>query len=97
MRVHVVTVESLGSERNVLFVPSFITTPPPMSSSAEVVLGDIGEGDLWTARLGTAGNMRTEHEAELAVDLRHAYFFDAATSESIPVAAATTVASAVAG
>jgi multiple sugar transport system ATP-binding protein len=78
MRAQVITVEALGSERNVLFVPPF-----PMLDQAAGPASAEADNAFWTARVGSSSDARAEHETELAVDLRHAYFFDAATSEAI--------------
>jgi len=87
MRVHVITVEALGSERNVLFVPSFPTLSQPGAAAAADRPEDSEAPAFWTARVGATANARAEHETELAVDLRHTYFFDAETSEAIPATA----------
>jgi multiple sugar transport system ATP-binding protein len=77
LRFRTVTVESLGSERNVLFVP-----PLPTSGLS---VADAEGGDLWTARLPGTAPFRAGTDAELALDLTQAHFFDAATSAAIPV------------
>jgi multiple sugar transport system ATP-binding protein len=78
MKVRAVTVESLGSERNVLFVPPF----------GAVGVGHTSEEvtDLWTARLAPTAPVHAGEYTELAVDLTHAYFFDAGTTEALPEA-----------
>ena len=88
LRLRAITVESLGSERNILFVPSFGTlTHGTDSSLPSDVIGDVEATDLWTARLSSTTDIRAGGETELVVDLRHAYFFDAVTDEAIPTEA----------
>jgi multiple sugar transport system ATP-binding protein len=85
LRVRAVAVESLGSERNVLFVPPFGTAAEPEGQNAGDLVADSDASDLWTARLGAATPIRVGDSFELAVDLRHAYFFDVASTEAIAV------------
>jgi hypothetical protein len=63
-----------GPEKNLLFEPSFDTT------------GVTPGGALWTARLDTSAPVRTGDVVELSVDLAEAHFFDAETTEALPVA-----------
>ena len=88
LRLRATTVESLGSERNILFVPSFgtLTHGTAYSMPADVI-GDVEATDMWTARLSSTTDIRAGGETDLIVDLRHAYFFDAATDEAIPTEA----------
>jgi multiple sugar transport system ATP-binding protein len=76
------TVESLGSEKNVLFVP-------PFGDAAKLAAapGVSGEetGDLWTARVAAFAPIRTADRVELAVDLTGLHFFDPETTDAIPV------------
>ena len=77
---HALTVESLGPERNVLFVPTFGT-----ESATVDTLGNGEAGNLWTARLDATAPVRTGDHIELTVDLTGAYFFDPETTEAVPV------------
>ena len=81
LKVRVVAVESLGSERNVLFLP-----PVGVGAETALALGtspDAEASDLWTARLGAVAPMHVGDTVDLAVDLRHAYFFDITTREAL--------------
>lgn len=82
LRCRAATVESLGSERNLLFTP-----PGPAPQPA----GDDDEAAaLWTARLDASVPVRTGEEIELAVDLTNAHFFDPDTTDAIPTGATAT-------
>ncbi|MDQ7904009.1 sn-glycerol-3-phosphate ABC transporter ATP-binding protein UgpC [Phytohabitans sp. ZYX-F-186] len=80
LTVTAVTVESLGGEKNLLFLPP-ATTARVESLAAE----DEGAPSLWTARLPALAPVRAGDEVELAVDLGHAYFFDPESTEALPV------------
>jgi multiple sugar transport system ATP-binding protein len=84
LRFRAVTVESLGSERNVLFVPPFGAAGPVGVTPTDPV--DV-QTELWTARLGSTAHVRSGEEVELTIDLSNAYFFDATTTEAIPALA----------
>jgi multiple sugar transport system ATP-binding protein len=96
VRVRAVTVESLGSERNVLFVPPWITqaaTPiPGIQSDGEAGGGEAA--DLWTARLAAGAPVSGGADTDLAVDLRSVYLFDARTSDAIPRSTSATLVAA---
>jgi multiple sugar transport system ATP-binding protein len=77
---HAMAVESLGPERNVLFVPAF-----GGASTTVDTVGDGEAGALWTARLDASAPVRTGDDVDLTVDLTGAYFFDAETTEAVPV------------
>ncbi|GLH99763.1 ABC transporter ATP-binding protein [Phytohabitans aurantiacus] len=77
LRVSAVTVESLGGEKNLLFVPPF--------DHGERLLVEDSAGNLWTARLPALAPVRATDEVELAVDLDGAYFFDPDSTEALPV------------
>jgi multiple sugar transport system ATP-binding protein len=92
MRIRAVTVESLGSERNVLFAPAWdirdaaIATERVVASD-EVVATAVAGGEapeLWTARLAGSAPVTSGAETDLAVDLRSVYLFDADTEQAIP-------------
>jgi multiple sugar transport system ATP-binding protein len=86
LTVRATTVESLGSERNVLFAPPMAAVG---RSAADASIDD-ALVDLWTARLPADTPVRAGQDIELAVDLRAAYFFDAETDEAIPIEAGST-------
>jgi multiple sugar transport system ATP-binding protein len=94
LRVRAVAVESLGSERNVLFVPPFGPAGQPEGQSEDGLVADSDASGLWTARLGAATPIRVGDAFEVAVDLRHAYFFDVASTEAIAVQPEATLAGA---
>jgi multiple sugar transport system ATP-binding protein len=82
--VTAVTVEALGDEKNVLFVPPFDQTGIAGDSGP----GDSGPGDtepapLWTVRLAPDAPVRFGDEISLRMDLAEAYFFDPATGAAI--------------
>ncbi len=89
--VTAVTVESLGSEKNVLFLPPF---------EVPDVVGDAGtETELtamWTAKVDPDADVTTGQRIELRLDLAAAYFFDALTGLAVPFAATADVAPTVA-
>jgi multiple sugar transport system ATP-binding protein len=82
LTVEAATVESLGSEKNLLFVP-------PLGQAAQLVAaGEAGgdeAGDLWTARVSQFAPVRTAERVDLAVDLTGIHFFDPDTTDAIPV------------
>jgi multiple sugar transport system ATP-binding protein len=82
--VEAATVESLGSEKNLLFIPPFADTatltPNGESNGDEA-------GGLWTARVGAFTQIRTAERVELAVDLTGIHFFDPQTTDAIPAVA----------
>jgi multiple sugar transport system ATP-binding protein len=82
LRVRAVTVESLGSERNVLFAPGKYgrATPP----DADAVNDADGAAELWTARLSASATVASGAQTDLAVDLRSVHLFDAVTEEALP-------------
>ncbi len=80
MTVRPVTVESLGHEENVLFVPGFGPAVRPAGTEST----DEAEGaDLWTAQLDAATVAVAGQDAELFLDLRHLHLFDATTSRTL--------------
>ncbi|NUT34336.1 MAG: sn-glycerol-3-phosphate ABC transporter ATP-binding protein UgpC [Hamadaea sp.] len=86
--VAAISVESLGDEKNVLFLPPF--------EVADVVGGrPEGESDLtamWTARVEPDAPVFTGQEVTLRLDLEQAYFFDAETGRAVGRAEAATPA-----
>jgi multiple sugar transport system ATP-binding protein len=79
------TVESLGDERNVLFVPPFPQDGIGSGGDAET-----GEATpLWTARLAPDAPVAFGDLIRLRPRLLAAYFFDPETGSSIAAAAAT--------
>ncbi|BCJ75239.1 trehalose import ATP-binding protein SugC [Catellatospora sp. IY07-71] len=79
IEVTAVTVESLGDETNVLFLPPF-TVPDVVRGS-----GDSDMTAMWTARLGPDTAISAGQTVTLAVDLAQAYVFDAATGAALHV------------
>jgi multiple sugar transport system ATP-binding protein len=81
MPITVVTVESLGSEKNILFLPPF---------EVPDVVGDTGtETELtamWTANVDPDADISIGQEIVLGLDLAAAYFFDALTGLAVPLA-----------
>ncbi|GAA1394133.1 ABC transporter ATP-binding protein [Catellatospora coxensis] len=78
--VAAITVEALGDETNVLFLPPF---PVP-----EVIRAGTGPADteltaMWTARLEPDVAVTAGDELTLALDLAQAYLFDAATGMAL--------------
>jgi multiple sugar transport system ATP-binding protein len=78
--VTAVTVESLGDERNVLFVPPF-----PREHIASESADETEPARLWTARLAPDAPVRMGDEINLRPVLAAAYFFDPATATAIPI------------
>ncbi len=79
--VTAVTVESLGSEKNVLFLPPFevpeaVADP---STQAETELAA-----MWTANIDPLADVTTGQHIALRLDLDRAYFFDAESGLAIP-------------
>ena len=80
VRVTAVAVESLGSEKNVLFMPPF---------DVPDVLGESGQTDtelpeMWTASVDPDSNVCAGTAVTLRLDLEHAYLFDAASGLAVP-------------
>jgi multiple sugar transport system ATP-binding protein len=80
--VTAVTVESLGDEKNVLFAAPF-----DQPGSATTASG-AEPGQMWTARLAPDAPVRFGDRIGLRMDLENVYFFDPATQQAIPAAAA---------
>jgi multiple sugar transport system ATP-binding protein len=81
IQVTAVTVESLGDERNALFVPPFSREGIAAESTDE------NEPDrLWTARLAPDAPVHINDTVVLRPRLAAAYFFDPATELAIPTA-----------
>jgi multiple sugar transport system ATP-binding protein len=73
--VGAISVESLGDEKNVLFLPPF---------EVPDVVGDPQQAEselrsMWTARVDPDAEIFTGQEVTLRLDLEHAYFFDTET------------------
>ncbi|WP_435823194.1 ABC transporter ATP-binding protein [Catellatospora citrea] len=87
--VTAITVESLGDETNVLFLPPF---PVP-----DVIRAGNGPADteltaMWTARLAPDATVTAGGPLTLALDLEQAYLFDAATGTALHRAEASAAA-----
>jgi multiple sugar transport system ATP-binding protein len=91
LSVEATTVESLGSEKNLLFVPPFGEVA---KLAAAPQAGGEETGDLWTARVGAFAPVRTADRVELAVDLTGLHFFDPDTTDAVPVVTGVTLAAA---
>jgi multiple sugar transport system ATP-binding protein len=79
LRVQAATVESLGSEHNVLFTPPF----PTVEQNDSVDDGELETSQLWTAQLGPDDTVAGGQPVDLVVDLAQAYFFDAESTAAI--------------
>jgi multiple sugar transport system ATP-binding protein len=77
--VTALTVEALGDEKNVLFVPPFDQT----GLTGDTRAGEAEPAPLWTARLEPDAPVRFGDEISLLVDWAGAYFFDPATGAAI--------------
>ena len=86
LTVTAVTVESLGTEKNVLFTPPITGSDRIDVTGAPDTVGDVAVGELWTARIAAASPVRTGDQITLSVDLANAYFFDPETTEAVPEA-----------
>jgi len=75
-----VTVESLGDEKNVLFVPPFDQGGVDASRSEDEV------APLWTARFDPDVTVRPGDQLVLRPDLSELYFFDPVTTAALPAA-----------
>ncbi len=96
IRIRPVAVESLGDEKNILFLPPFEVPDVTGEAAAAAVRGG-PEAELvamWTASLDADTRLAAGDEVTLAVDLDAAYFFDAATGLAVPAVAAQAAMSA---
>jgi hypothetical protein len=75
-----VTVESLGGEKNLLFLP-----PVTDTRAESLATGEEGVPGLWTARLPALAPVRAGNKVEVAIDLGQAYFFDPDSTEALPL------------
>jgi multiple sugar transport system ATP-binding protein len=78
LEVTVITVESLGDEKNVLFLPPFEVPEVAGESRVETELTA-----MWTARVDPQERVSPGDQITLRFDLDAAYFFDAATGLAI--------------
>ncbi|HEU4425146.1 MAG TPA: ATP-binding cassette domain-containing protein, partial [Pilimelia sp.] len=86
LTVTTVSVESLGTEKNVLFAPPVAGDDRIAVTGGRDTVGDVAVGELWTARLDASAPVRTGDRVTLLADLAGAYFFDPDTTEALPVA-----------
>jgi multiple sugar transport system ATP-binding protein len=87
IEVTAVTVESLGSEKNVLFLPPFEV--PEVTGAAAAAESELAA--MWTANLDPAADVGTGQRIALRLDLDAVHFFDARTGlAAAPYGAATT-------
>jgi multiple sugar transport system ATP-binding protein len=77
LTVQATTVESLGDEQNVLFLPPF---PVPDVTDS---IGDSDLSMLWTAKIDPSADVRPGKAVSLRIDLTEAYFFDAVNGLAI--------------
>ena len=77
--VTVITVESLGDEKNVLFLPPFQV--PEVANPAQQVETELTA--MWTARLDPQQRVGPGDHITVRIDLDTAYYFDAATGLAI--------------
>jgi multiple sugar transport system ATP-binding protein len=75
-----VTVEALGDEKNVLFMPPFGAYPQEQRGAGT----DTEPPAMWTARLEPDAPVRSGDPIALRLDLAAAYFFDPRTEQAIP-------------
>jgi multiple sugar transport system ATP-binding protein len=90
--VSAVAVESLGNEKNVLFLPPFEV--PDVTGEIAAAGTDTELSAMWTASLDARTEIAPTATIELALDLAAAYFFDEATGAALdgtprPLALAT--------
>jgi multiple sugar transport system ATP-binding protein len=76
--VAVITVESLGDEKNVLFLPPFEVPDVANPSRVETELTT-----MWTARVDPQAKITPGDKIQLRLDLNAAHFFDAASGRAI--------------
>ncbi|MER6593809.1 sn-glycerol-3-phosphate ABC transporter ATP-binding protein UgpC [Micromonospora purpureochromogenes] len=92
LTVDAVTVESLGTEKNVILAPPIVGEARIDVTHRTETVGDVGVGEMWTARLPATARVRTGERVTLSVDLAGAYFFDPDTTAALPVAEAVLAA-----
>jgi len=80
LRTTAVTVESLGDEKNVLFVPPFGAYQPYRTDAGS----DAEPPALWTARIDPDAPVHSGDPIALRLELAAAYFFDPQTERAIP-------------
>ncbi len=85
-----ITVESLGDEKHVLFLPPFAL--PDVTGSATTSGVDSELTAMWTARADADADVTVGQNIKLRLDLDEAYFFDAKTGTAIASVTAAPVA-----
>jgi multiple sugar transport system ATP-binding protein len=80
--VTAVSVESLGSEKNVLFLPPFQV--PQVTGAAAAADSELAA--MWTAHVDPDAKVTTGQHIALRLDLDAAYFFDAHSGLAVPQA-----------
>jgi multiple sugar transport system ATP-binding protein len=78
-----VTVESLGDQKNVLFMAPFDQT------GLAAMTGSNEAGQMWTAKLAPDAPVRFGDTIALRMDLDSAYFFDPTTQQAIQAVVAS--------
>ncbi len=79
--IEAITVESLGDEKNILFLPPFALPDTTGSAAASGV--DTELTAMWTAKIDPEATVTPGQQVTLYLNLDEAYFFDAATGLAI--------------
>ncbi len=82
LQVKAITVESLGEEKNILFLPPFAVPDVANKEAASGVETELTA--MWTAHTTPDAAVTAGQVIDLWLDLEHAYFFDAATGLAVP-------------
>jgi multiple sugar transport system ATP-binding protein len=82
LRVTAITVESLGEEKNILFMPPFAV--PDVANTAATSGVETELTAMWTAHTTPDAAVTAGQVVDLWLDLEEAYFFDAATGLAVP-------------
>jgi multiple sugar transport system ATP-binding protein len=82
LRVTAITVESLGEEKNILFLPPFAVPDVADTAAASGVETELTA--MWTAHTTPDAAVTAGQTIDLWLDLEEAYFFDAETGLAVP-------------
>jgi multiple sugar transport system ATP-binding protein len=82
LQVKAITVESLGEEKNILFLPPFAM--PDVANTAATPSMETELTAMWTAHTTPDAAVTAGQVIDLWIDLQQAYFFNAATGQAIP-------------
>jgi multiple sugar transport system ATP-binding protein len=77
MRITPTSVESLGNEKHLLFLP------PGREETSPVAMDESAAAETWTAKAPATADLVIGREVDLSVDLTKAYFFDPDTGTAI--------------